>query len=63
MGEEATLDRLMKELEVQERLDAAIDRCIKRLLLVRGVKSMSIGSNSAPPQSLPSPKSGMIKRD
>jgi hypothetical protein len=55
MGEEATLDRLMKELEVQERLDAAIDRCIKRLLLVRGVKSMLIGSNSAPPQSLPSP--------
>jgi hypothetical protein len=55
MGEEATLDRLMKELEVQDRLDAAIDRCIKRLLLVRGFKSMSIGSTSAPPQSLPSP--------
>jgi hypothetical protein len=55
MGEEATLDHLMKQLEVQDRLDAAIDRCIKRLLLVRGVKSMSIGSTSAPPQSLPSP--------
>jgi hypothetical protein len=55
VGEEATLDHLMKQLEVQDRLDAAIDRCIKRLLLVRGVKSMSIGSTSAPPQSLPSP--------
>ena len=55
MGEEATLDRLMKELEVQDRLDAMIDRCIKRLLLVRGFKSMSIGSTSAPPQSLPGP--------
>ena len=55
MGEEATLGRLMKELEVQDRLDAAIDRCIKRLLLVRGLKSMSIGSNLAPQQSLPSP--------
>jgi hypothetical protein len=55
MGEEATVDRLMKELEVQERLDAMIDRCIKRLLLVRGLKSMSIGTTSAAPESLPSP--------
>jgi hypothetical protein len=54
MGDEATLDRLMKELEVQERLDAMTDRCIKRLLLVRGLKSMPIGT-SAPPKSLPGP--------
>jgi hypothetical protein len=46
MGEGATLTRLGDELEVQSRLDAMIDRCIKRLLLVRGVKSMSIGSDS-----------------
>lgn len=43
MGEEVTLDGLKDELEVQSRLDATIDRCIKRLLLVRGLKSMSIG--------------------
>ena len=44
MGDEVTVDRLLKELQVQDRLDALIDRCIKRLLLVRGLKSMSIGT-------------------
>jgi hypothetical protein len=44
MGEAATVDGLLQELEVQARLDALIDRCIKRLLLVRGLKSMSIGT-------------------
>lgn len=55
MGEEATFDGLRDELEVQSRLDATIDRCIKRLLLVRGLKSMSIGpaSHPAPPQAIP----------
>jgi hypothetical protein len=42
IGEAATVDGLLQELQVQERLDALIDRCIKRLLLVRGLKSMSI---------------------
>ena len=50
MGEAATVDRLIKELEVLARLDALIDRCIKRLLLVRGLKSMSIGTTSAAPE-------------
>jgi hypothetical protein len=44
IGEAATVDGLLQELEVQARLDALIDRCIKRLLLVRGLKSMSIGT-------------------
>lgn len=48
MGEEATIDHLMRALQVEERLDAGIDRCIKRLLMVRGLKSMSIGQPSAP---------------
>lgn len=52
MGEEATIDRLMKDLEVQERLDAVIDKCLKRLLLVRGLKSISGTPASAPPQRL-----------
>jgi hypothetical protein len=30
MGEEATVDRLMKDLEVQERLDGMIDKYLKR---------------------------------
>ena len=40
-GEATTFDGLTKELEIQERLDAAVSRCLKRLLLVRGIKSIS----------------------
>jgi hypothetical protein len=53
MGDEATVDRLMKDLEVQEQLDGMIDRCIKRLLMVRGLKSMMIGSASTSPKGPP----------
>ncbi len=49
LGPTATVDHLMKELEVQERLDAMIDKCIKRLLLLRGLKSVSSDVGSAPP--------------
>jgi hypothetical protein len=45
MGEAATIEGLVKELEVHDRLDAMIDRCIKRLLMARGLKSMSISSH------------------
>jgi hypothetical protein len=56
IGEEATIDQLVKELQVIERLDAAIDRCIKRLLMVRGLKSMLIGeASSVPLQAIPGP--------
>ena len=55
MGEEATLDRLVEELGVQERLDGMIDRCIKRLLVVRGIKSISVESTSSPPRSISGP--------
>jgi hypothetical protein len=54
MGEEATFDRLMRDLEVQERIDGMIDKCLKRLLLVRGIKSISVAPTSDPP-SLPGP--------
>ena len=37
MGEEATIDCLTKNLEVQDRLDAMFDKCLKRLLMVRGL--------------------------
>ena len=36
----ATTDGLMQELTTQERLDAMIDKCMKRLLFLRGLKSM-----------------------
>ena len=42
----AALNRLMKELDVAERLDAMIDRCLKRLLFVRGIKSLAPSTKS-----------------
>ena len=55
IGEAASVDRLMKDLEVQERLDALIDRCLKRLLFSRGLKSISIASTAAPRERLAGP--------
>jgi hypothetical protein len=43
------LDLRMKQLEVEERLDAMIDRQIKRLLFVRGLKSIPPSTTIAHP--------------
>ena len=45
MGSDVTIDHLFNELSVVDRLDGMIDRCIKRLLLVRGLKSISSSSS------------------
>jgi hypothetical protein len=50
IGEVSTIDYLEKELSIIERLDAMIDRCLKSLLYVRGIKSMSSSSSSAASQ-------------
>ena len=51
IGEPATIEGLMKELEIKERLDGLISKCLKQLLMVRGVKSLSPASSSvATPQ-------------
>jgi hypothetical protein len=55
MGKLATVDGLMDDLDVRERLDSMVDKCVKRLLLVRGVKSISVAPFSAPPKRLGSP--------
>ena len=47
IGDAATFDGLTIELETQERLDAAINRCLKQLLMVRGVKSIAAAPPSA----------------
>jgi hypothetical protein len=52
IGEIATVDYIMNDFEVQARLDAMIDKCLKRLLFARGVKSMSATPFSAPPKPL-----------
>jgi hypothetical protein len=49
MADTVTVVCLMEDLAVEERLDAAIDKCLKRLLLVKGLKSISASSSSAPP--------------
>jgi hypothetical protein len=50
IGSVATFGGLTKELETKERLDVLIEKCLKRLLLVRGLKSVSTAPSSAPPQ-------------
>src|SRR5215471_13985811 len=50
LGETANVDRLLRDLAVEERLDAMIDKCLKRLLFLRGLKSLPTASSSAPPQ-------------
>jgi hypothetical protein len=55
IGEMATAARLFDELHLEERLDSLIDRCLKRLLHVRGIKSMRTACASTAPQRLPDP--------
>jgi hypothetical protein len=52
MGDDVTIKHLLEELSVVDRLDGMIDRCLKRLLMVRGVKSMSpaVSEASSPPR-------------
>lgn len=50
----ATTGYLMHELSIIDRIDAMIDRCLKRLLLVRGVKSISASVSEAPPKRITS---------
>jgi hypothetical protein len=44
VGAAATFDGLRAELAIREQLDAIIDKCLKRLLFVRGLKSLSAPS-------------------
>lgn len=50
VGEAATFDGLTKELDIKGRLDAAIARCLKQLLLVRGVKSVAATPEATSPK-------------
>lgn len=47
LGDVATIDYLQDELSLIDRLDGMIDRCIKRLLLVGGLKSISPSASTA----------------
>jgi hypothetical protein len=49
VGKATTLYRLMKELEVEERLDAMINKLLKQLLFIRGLKSVTSSAAMAHP--------------
>jgi len=55
IGELATIPRLLSELRLELRLSEMIDRNIKRLLHIRGLKSMNMVSSPATPQRLAAP--------
>ena len=42
IGEVATTEHLLEELSLMERLDGMFDRCLKRFLFIRGLKSLFI---------------------
>ena len=42
VGKIATSSYLLDQLDIEDRLDGVIDKCLKQLLMVRGVKSMKI---------------------
>jgi hypothetical protein len=46
----------MKELEIKERLDGLISKCLKQLLMARGVKSLSAASSSVPTLQISGPR-------
>lgn len=55
IGEAASVRHLLEDLQVEERLDAMIDKCLKRLLFLRGVKSLSSAASPAPPRPVAEP--------
>jgi hypothetical protein len=55
IGEAASFNSLEYELTIQERFSSTIERSIKQLLLVRGLKSISGAPASAPARRLAEP--------
>jgi hypothetical protein len=47
VSEAATVDGLFKDVEIEERLNAAIGKCLKQLMILRGVKSLTESSHFA----------------
>jgi hypothetical protein len=55
MGDAATLEQTFRDFEVVKQFDDMIEKSVKQLLLVRGVKSVSLTSSSAPLPRIPGP--------
>jgi hypothetical protein len=56
MGDAATISQMIGDFEVKERLDGMIDKYLKRLLFLRGLKSLPSASSSAPLRSIQGPQ-------
>ncbi len=48
LGEAATLEQVFKDFEVEEHFDCMIEKVLKRLVLLRGVKSLPSAASSSP---------------
>ena len=55
IGATATFEALEKDLAIEERLDGLIDKCLKRLLFLKGLELLSTVSPSAPQGQIPGP--------
>jgi hypothetical protein len=55
IGATATIEALEKELAIEERLDGLIDKCLKRLLFLKGLESLPTASPSVPQGQIPGP--------
>jgi hypothetical protein len=65
LGDIVSFDRLLQDLSLIDRLDGMIERCVKRLLMVRGVKSLAqsdLHASSALPKVLPVRKESKTRR-
>ena len=56
IGKPATINGLMEELGIKDRLNGMINQCFKQWLMVRGIKSLPSGT--AAPQIAGSRKAG-----
>jgi hypothetical protein len=55
IGDTATFGCLEKELAIEERLGELMYKCVKRMLLLRGLNSISTASPSTPQRRIPGP--------
>ena len=56
LGAAITLEQTFKDFEVEERFDAMIEKHVKRLLFLRGLKSLPSAASSAPVPRIPGPR-------
>jgi hypothetical protein len=56
MGEAVTTSRMFEDFEIEERLEGMIDKLLKRLLFLKGLKSLPSVAPSTPVARLPAPR-------